>query len=61
MGSNNELTSQGRQTRTEYLRAWRRKHPDKCREYSDRYWSKRGSKQAEQKQEKGSVTNEFNA
>lgn len=55
METKRELTKQGRNARTEYLRKWRREHPDKCRAYIDRYWSKRGAKETE---EKGSVTND---
>ena len=50
MDTKSELTNQGRNTRAEYLREWRRKNRDKCRTYSDRYWSKRGTKQTKEKE-----------
>lgn len=56
MDTKNELTNQGRNTRAEYLREWRRKNRDKCRMYSDRYWSKRGNK--ENKEQKESVNHD---
>lgn len=56
METRKELTEQGRNVRAEYLRKWRKEHPDKCREYSDRYWSNRGTKQTNRQKE--SVTND---
>ena len=48
MDTKSKLTNQGRNTRAEYQREWRRKNKDKCRIYSDRYWSKRGTKQTKE-------------
>lgn len=57
MAARNELTSQGKKARTEYLRRWRREHPDKCKEYADRYWSKRGEMETQENKQKESVVN----
>lgn len=35
-----------RQARNAYLREWRRKNPDKNKEYIERYWTKRAEREA---------------
>ena len=30
-----------RKEKNRYAREWRKKNPDKCKEYSDRYWAKK--------------------
>lgn len=58
MATRKELTEQGRSVRAEYLRKWRKKNLDKCREYSDRYWSKRGEMETQENKQKESVIDE---
>lgn len=52
---NDEITTKGKNARAEYLREWRRRNRDKCREYAIRYWSRKAEQQTDSKT-KGSVT-----
>lgn len=38
-------SSDGRKARAEYLRQWRKNHPEKCRQYADDYWNRRAEKE----------------
>jgi hypothetical protein len=42
-----ELTSQERETRAAYYRAWRAKNKDKVKTYNQRYWQKRTAQKRE--------------
>ena len=42
-----------RQARSAYLREWRKKNPNKSKEYSDRYWEKRAMREQMQQKEMG--------
>lgn len=39
----NELSEQARKLRNAYQRAYRRKHPEKLKEYNMRYWEKKAA------------------
>jgi len=41
----NELSEQARKLRNAYQRAYRRKHPEKLKEYNIRYWEKKAGTQ----------------
>lgn len=45
------LDEQGRLARNEYIRAWRRAHPDRVKEANRKYWAKRAKRQAEELKE----------
>ena len=38
-----ELTKEARAARAKYMREWRKKNPDKEREYNARKWEKKGA------------------
>lgn len=40
-----ELTELAIQARRNYLKNWREKNKDKCKEYKARYWEKRAKRQ----------------
>ena len=35
------MTEEQRQARREYKRRWRQAHPEKCREYQVKFWTKK--------------------
>lgn len=36
-----KLSEEARQKRNEYMRRWRREHPEKRKEYQRRYWERK--------------------
>ena len=44
-GNSMEMEQKAREARLAYNREWRRKNPDKTREYMARYWAKRAQKE----------------
>ena len=38
-----QLTDEGRQKRAEYLRQWRKRNPERCRAYAEKYWSRKAT------------------
>lgn len=43
-----------------YMREWRAKNPEKCKEYRERYWTKRAEREAKaagQEQKEGEANN----
>ena len=51
-----ELEELAKEARRKYIREWRRKHPDKVREWNQRYWERKGMKMLEE--EGGDKTDE---
>lgn len=39
-----------------YAREWRKKHPEKCREYQQRYWQRKAAEAAKEAQNGQTVT-----
>ena len=48
-----EMTKEARAARAKYMREWRKKNPDKEREYNARKWEKKG----QQIREEGAAAN----
>lgn len=44
-----KLTPEARAARAKYMREWRKKNPDKEREYNARKWEKKGQKIREER------------
>ncbi len=42
--SRNKLSEEARQKRNEYVRNWKRAHPEKRKEYQRRFWEKQAAK-----------------
>ena len=42
-------SEKAKKERAEYMREWRRKNPDKSREYMERYWMKKAAEREAQK------------
>lgn len=40
------MTEQAKKTRLEYQREWRKKNPNKAKEYINRYWEKKAAASA---------------
>lgn len=38
-----------KKARAEYMKAWRKKNPEKSREYMERYWTKKAAEHNERK------------
>ena len=36
-----------KESRNKYMREWRKKHPEKVKEYQDKYWAKKAAQAAE--------------
>ena len=49
METKQTISEQGRQARTEYLRQWRRRNPERMRAYQMTYWERRAEKQKSEK------------
>ncbi len=45
----NEVTERAKELQREYLRNWRRKNPDKMKQYSESYWMRKAEKEREAK------------
>lgn len=43
------LTESQKEARKRYQREWRKKNPDKSREYMERYWAKKAAEREAQK------------
>ena len=41
------MTAEAKAARAEYMREWRRKHPDKQREYTARTWERKAQQKRE--------------
>ena len=46
-----QLEVLAREKQREYLREWRKKNPDKVREYNKRYWKKKALEMLKEQQE----------
>ena len=46
-----QLEELAREKQREYLREWRKKNPDKVREYNKRYWKKKALEMLKEQQE----------
>lgn len=42
-----QLSEEARKKRNEYIRNWRKAHPEKCREYERRKWEKQAAKDSQ--------------
>lgn len=48
---NEQLEELAREIQREYLREWRKRNPDKVREYNKRYWRKKALEMLKEQQE----------
>lgn len=48
--SDKELKELARKKRNEYMRSWKRKNPDKVKEYQNNYWERQALKDLEEKE-----------
>ncbi len=48
---NEQLEELAREIQREYLREWRKKNPDKVKEYNQRYWRRRALRELKEQQE----------
>ena len=46
-----QLEELAREIQREYLREWRKKNPDKVKEYNQRYWRRRALRELKEQQE----------
>ena len=46
-----QLEELAREKQREYLREWRKKNPDKVKEYNQRYWRRRALREVKEQQE----------
>ncbi len=46
-----QLEELAREKQREYLREWRKKNPDKVKEYNQRYWRRRALRELKEQQE----------
>lgn len=46
-----KVSSEAKRARSEYMKKWRAEHPEKCKEYSAKYWERQAEKN--RKGEKG--------
>lgn len=46
-----EIQELAREKQREYLREWRKRNPDKVREYNKRYWKKKALEMLKEQQE----------
>ena len=49
----NIRNQEAKELKYQYIREWRRKHPEKVREYNERYWENRLAKQKEKNERDG--------
>ena len=47
-----ELSNEAREARNEYMRQWRRKNPDKLRQYNVDYWERKARESSPENQVK---------
>lgn len=40
------MSEAAKEARRAYQRNWKRAHPEKCREYAERYWNRRGKEES---------------
>ena len=52
------MTNLGEQARKKYMAEWRKKHPDRIKDYNRRYWERVAEKQNQEKGEDGNERNE---
>ena len=52
------MSDQGKKARAAYYRKWRAEHPEKNREYVNRYWDKRSRQQNTEKAPSGETDTE---
>jgi hypothetical protein len=48
-----ELTKEARAARAKYMREWRKKNPEKQREYTARKWEKKGAQIRKERADNG--------
>lgn len=46
-----DISDKARSIQREYLRSWRKQHPEKVRAYNQNYWARKAEKAAAQREE----------
>lgn len=60
MDQNNGSSAFWKDLRRDYLRSWRRKHPEKVKQYNREYWERKAREKAAQGKSKEGETNAEN-
>jgi len=54
------MTDEAREARNAYKRTWYKNHPDKRREYMERYWQRKAQSEGKKAEESGRKEGEIN-